>query len=332
VSATTTIPEFVKQRAAFDPWKRGTGDNAQAKQLASKLDQEARDNWHSDSWRRQVAADLEEVLDYGFTSQALFPGYIDVETVGEFDRPVLRERRGLKVFSTAIGGHIDESTMRDEVWEVPRDQMGFHVSELTDKLRAGFSATIADLSDKGAMRLDAEVNRRLLSLAQAAVPDTSEYYTASVGLTKAELDAMLRGVRDAIRPDGQGPVPVTIMGRAAMIDKISDFEGFTNQPIYGDAALEEIRQRGYLGTYKGANVVQLINYADEEGASYIDANELWVMGGRAGKFVLYGGTQVSFWDERTVDYTHLRARRSVGGLVHHPEQLRRLSDSSESGS
>ena len=31
--------------------------------------------------------------------------------------------------------------------------------------------------------------------------------------------------------------------------------------------------------------------------------------------------------ENTVDYRHYRARKDVGGLIHHPEQVRRIVDS-----
>jgi hypothetical protein len=77
-----------------------------------------------------------------------------------------------------------------------------------------------------------------------------------------------------------------------------------------DAAFEEIRQRGFVGTYKGANVLVQQQYTDEDGLEYINANELWVLGGTAGKFAIYGGTQVKSWDENTVDYRHYRARET----------------------
>jgi len=200
--------------------------------------------------------------------------------------------------------------------------MGFHVSEHIDKLRADFATQIAELVELGQARMEAEVNRRILSLAQSAIPTGNPYYVATADLAKAELDAAIREVRDSIKPDGAGPVPVTILGRAAMLDKIQDFDGFT------DEALNEIRLRGRLGTYKGAALVEIRNYVDEEGLAYTPANELWVLGGTAGKFALYGGTVVKSWDENTVDYRHYRARRDLGGLLHHPEQIRRIVDTS----
>ena len=320
--STTTAKQLIDGRSALDPWGRNRAARSEQAALAEKLNNEARENWDSEAWHRQVAADIANTLDYGFTNDNLFSTYFNVQTVGEFDRVRLRERRGMKVFYTSRGGYIEESQIRTEEWELPRDTLGFHVSEHIDKLRANFATTIADMVTLGEARLNAEVNRRIFSLLQEAVPNGSDEYVASTGLAKAEVDAAVREVRDAIKPNGLGPVPVTIAGRASMIDKISEFSG------YAPEATEEIRLRGRLGTYKGANLVQISNFTDEDGESYIPANELWIFGGDVGRFALYGGLQVKTWDENTVDYRHYRARKDIGGLVHHPEQARRVVDSS----
>jgi hypothetical protein len=325
VTATTAAMALIKNTATLDPWGRNANRAAMEahKELAAKLNLEARENWDNEAWHRQVASDIASTLDYGFTNENLFSSYIQTEVVGEWDRVMLRERRGMKVFFTSRGGYIDESQIRTEEWELPRDTMGFHVSEHIDKLRANFAHTITDLTSLGQARMECEVNRRILTLAQTAVPTGSPYYTATAGLTQVELDAAITGVRDAIQPNGQGMVPVTIVGRAAMIDKITNF-----LPQFSPVAIEEVRQRGFLGHYKGAQVVVLSRYTDEDGISYSPANELWVFGGTMGKFALYGGVQVKSWDENTVDYRHYRARKDIGGLVNHPEQVRRIVDAS----
>ncbi len=319
---TTTTKSLIQHAGSYDPWGRNIAAMNEHKEIAAKLNQEARDNWDSDQWHRQVAADIATSLDYGFTYDSFFGSYIRVQNVGEFDTISVRERRGLKVFYTARGGYIDESQLRDERFELPRDTLGFHVSEFIDKLRANFATTIEDMVTLGQSKMEAEVNRRILSLAQAAVPSSSPYYVATSGLDKEDLDTAIREVRDAIRPDGQGPVPVTVIGRAAMIDKISDFPG------WADEAKEEIRLKGKLGVYKGASIVELRNWADEDGLAFTPANELWVLGGNAGTFATYGGLIVKTWEENTVDYRHYRARKDIGGLVHRPEMIRRIVDSS----
>lgn len=321
--ATTTAKTFMASRP--DLWGASPEKAAEHEALTKKLNEEARDNWDNPTWHRQVAQDLADTLDYGFTFENLFSTYFKTRTVGEFDRVILKERRGLKVYYTARGGYIDETQLRTEEWELPRDTLGFHVSEMTDKLRANFATAMADIVTLAEARLESEVNRRIFNMLQTAVGQSHPNYAATSGLTSSELNAALVTVRDAIKPNGLGPVPVTIIGRAAMVDKISGFDlGFDTE------SSAELRSRGRLGTYRGANVVQVVNYTDEDGESYIPANELWVFGGTVGEFAMYGPMQVKAWEEDTVDYTHYRARKDIGGLIHHSEQAVRIVDASVS--
>jgi len=320
---TATVKDMAANRVGSDPWGRSLESVQAYNEAKEALNERARAEWRNPDFHREVAADIESIVDYQFQYESLFRSYLNVEQVGEWDRVIVRERRGLKVFYTSRGGYIEESQLRTEQWELPRDTMGFHVSEHIDKLRARFSDTIEDLVSLGGMRMEAEVNRRVIQLMQTAIPSSSPYYVATAGLTKLQINAAITAVRDAIKPDGTGMVPITIMGRAAMVDKVTDFDlGFDPE------ATAEIRARGRLGVYRGATVQSLQHYTDEDGTSYIPANEVWVFGGNVGKFALYGGTQVKDWDEDTVDYRHYRARRDIGGLVHHPEQARRIVDSS----
>lgn len=320
MSKHTLVKSFASHRGgAFS----GTPEQVQEyKELAAALNEQARDNWDNPEFHRQVAADLASELDYGFTFENLFSTYFSTETVGEFDRVILKERRGLKVYYTARGGHVDETNLRTETWELPRDTLGFHIRESEDKLRANFADEISAVANLGKDRLNAEVNRRIFNTLQAAVPNGSAQYVSGAGMDKSALDDMIREVKDSIKPNGMGPVPVTIAGRASMVDQISDYTG------YADEALEEIRLRGRLGVYKGCNIVQIQNFTDEDGMSYIPNNELWVFGGNVGKFALYGDLRVKTWNEHTVDYQHYRAVKDIGGLVHHPEQARRFIDTS----
>lgn len=319
---TTTAKAMIDARGAVDPWGRNRSAMTEHAALMEKLNQEARDNWDNEAWHRQVAVDLAESLDVGFTFNNLFASWIQTQNVGEFDRIRIRERRGLKAFWTSRGGYIEESQIRAEEFELPRDTIGFHVSEHIDKLRANFATTIDDLVTLGQSRLEAEVNRRVFSLIRSSIPlgDTNAATTPQV--TKDVLDSSLSAVRDAIDPDGRGPVPITIAGRASVIDVISEFPNFSNE------ANEEIRQRGRLGVYRGANIVQINNYVDEDGEQYLPDNELYVFGGNVGRVVNYGGLQVKTWDENTVDYRHYRARRDTGVSILYPEQARRILVSS----
>jgi hypothetical protein len=309
-----------------DPWKQTKEQAEQRAALKKRVNEEAMANWSDPAWQREIAAVISTAVTYGFSSYSLFDTYVRTATVGEFDTVEVVEKRGLKVFYTARGGYIEESQLRTERYELPRDTLGYHVSEFEDKIRANFADSMEMLVSQAQMRLDAEVNRRVFTLLQTAIPPASPYYVnATTGMTKIQLDAALRGVRDAIRPDGTGPVPVTIIGRIAMIDKLSDV---VTDPaaLYDPEATAEIRARGRLGVYRGANVVQVINYTDDEDLPYIPANELWVFAGDVGKFAMYGGVRTKNWVENTSDYFHSRGRQDLGGLVSHPEMARRIVD------
>ncbi len=307
---------------SFRPRDKAAADQYEAAKKA--LNDEARENWGSPDWHRQQALILQSQLDYGFTFENLWSTYFATKAVPEFEKVYLKERMGLKVFYTHRGGYIEESQLQSQNFEVPRDTLGFHVSEFEDKLRANFADSLEAMNNLGQQRMEAEVNRRMFNMLQEAIPTSSPYYinASGTGLTNAVLTTALREVQDAIKPNGTGPVPVTILGRALGIDQISDLA--TAPGVFDPEAVAEVRARGRIGSWRGANLVRITNYTDESGISYIPANEVWVFGGTVGLFVTYGGPQTKQWTENTVDYVHYRHRRDIGGLIHHPEQARRI--------
>jgi hypothetical protein len=324
---STLIDELMRSKAAADPFGRPSAEQvAEYERAKAALNQEAKANWHNESWHREMASVIAERFDYGFEFNNLFGTYFQVQTAGEFDTVTITERRGMQVFWTARGGYIDETQLKTERFDIPRDTVGFHVSEFADKLRANYAETLEELISLAEQRLDAEVNRRMFNLLQAAVPSSSPFYVnATSGLTKTMIDTALREVADQVKPNNGVMPPITIAGRAQMIDQISDVVTDA-AALFDPEATAEIRRRGRLGVYRGANIVRINNYTDENDLSYIPANELWVFGGTVGKFVRYGGMQTKSWEENTADYRHYRGRMDVGGLVYHPEYSRRIVD------
>lgn len=319
------LSELLTARSNLARFSPGDRDKAaEYERVKAALNAEAIANWDSAAWQREQALILQSQLDYGFTFDNLFGSYFLVRQVPEFEKLYLRERRGMKVFYTHRGGYIEESQITTEDWELPRDTLGFHVSEHEDKIRANFAETLESIAALGVQRMEAEVNRRMFNLLQEAVPSTSPYYVdaSATGLTAPVLNTALREVQDSIKPNGMGPVPVTILGRATAVDQISDI--VAGAGVFNPVATEEVRNRGLLGVYRGANIVRITNYTDESGVSYIPDNEVWVFGGTVGLFAMYGGPQTKQWAENTVDYVHYRHRRDIGGLIHHPEQARRV--------
>jgi hypothetical protein len=114
-----------------------------------------------------------------------------------------------------------------------------------------------------------------------------------------------------------------------MVDKIIDELTTGNYAAFLPQTNEDLLRRGVLGTYRGARIVSLRNFKDDENVSFFPANEMFVVANDASKFAFWGGLLSKEWTEDDNWYWHYIARRDFGGLVHRPERLRRIVDTSQ---
>lgn len=303
-------------KTLIDNYGRTSTDREQQLGLIERVNADAKANWEDEKWRREMAGLLTQSILEGFTFETFYDQILEVERVGFDDRVVLDEETGLKVFFIAKGGHIEASAMVSESMEIPRDTLAFHVYEFEDKMQSNFAKSAATLRNLAVRRLDWGINKQIKALIEAAIPGTSSpYYWEGSGVSQTALNTAIREVRDE-SPSGQ----ITVYGRSTMVDQIADFTGFANE------ALEEIRQRGRLGVYRGAQIVQVRNWKDEDGASFIPANELYVVSQDAGMFAMYGGLKSKDYVEDDNWYWHYVGRQDFGGALKRPERVRRFVD------
>lgn len=306
----------------IDTYGRDAEERRVLREKIDLLNREAAENWDNPSWRREMAQELTTTLLEGFEHENLLNLFATVENVGFNGRITIKETRGLRAFWSARGGYIEASTIRQDVVELPRDMIGFHVYEFEDKLRDNFAETQANLVDLGIQRMDAEINLRVLRLFQAAVPTTSPYYISGAGLGLPALHTALREVRDATR-GGE----VTIIGRSTMTDQIIDELTAAGTNVgFTPETNEDILRRGVLGTYRGARILTLTNFKDDEDVPFFPANEMYVVSRDAAKFGFWGGLLSKEYTEDDNWYWHYLARRDFGGMVYRPDRLRRIVD------
>jgi hypothetical protein len=301
----------------LDNYGRSAEERAKATELINKVNKEAAENWHRPEWRKEMAAVLTQSILEGFQFETFYDQVVRVDRVGFTDRVFLQEETGLRVFYIAKGGHIEASSMVSEVMEIPRDTLGFHVYEFEDHMEANFAKTTAEMRSLIVRRLDFAVNQQIKALVEAAISNASPYYIAGAGLSQAALNQAIREVRDESLTGA-----VTIYGRPQMTEQITEFTGFA------DEALEEIRLRGRLGVYKGATIISVRNFTDQDGESYIPANELYVLANDAGLFATYGGLKTKEYVEADNWYWHYIGRQDFGGSIYRPERVRRFVDTS----
>lgn len=307
-----------------DAYGRSAEERDALREKIDRLNAEAEANWDNPTWRAAMAQQVTETILWGFEHENLLQLLTQVENAPFNGRVLVKEVRGLRAFWTSRGGYIESSALRQDVMDVPRDMIGFHVYEFEDKLRTNFAETQSSLIDLGIQRMDAEVNLRVLRLFQAAIPSSSPYYIAGAGLSLQALNTALREVADQTLEAGQ----ITIVGRSTMVDQIVDELVTGNYAAFLPQTNEELLRVGHIGTYRGARIVRLKNFKDDEDVSFFPANELFVVAQDASKFAFWGGLLSKEWTEQDNWYWHYMARRDFGGVVHRPNRLRRIVDTS----
>ncbi len=310
-----------------DQYGRTDEERAELRAQVALVNKDAADNWDDPAWRREMAQQLTETIYEGFQHENLLSLIANTENAPFDGRVFVKEVRGLRAFWVARGGYIEASNLKAQVMELPRDTIGFHVFEFEDKLRTNFAETQTTLVDLGIQRLDAEVNLRVLRLFQAAVPSGSDYYISASGVSLDSLNTALREVRDESKS-----FELSIIGRSTMTDQIQDeLLGTSNNGSgFIPGTNEQMVQRGVLGTYRGARIITLRNYKDDQDVSFFPANEMYVVSNDASKFAFWGGLLSKEFVEQDNWYWHYLARRDFGGVVHRPERLRRIVDTAQS--
>lgn len=314
----------MSQHTVGGSFGRSEDERKALRQKIDDVNKTANERWDDPAWRREMAQAVTETIYEGFEHENLLSLMAEVENAPFDGRVYVKEVRGLRAFWIARGGYIEASTLRSDVMEIPRDTIGFHVSEFEDKIRTNFSETQATLVDLGIQRMDAEVNQRVLKTFQAAIDVSSPYYISGTGVTLSALNTALREVRDETNDTSA----ITIMGRSTMTDQIID-ELLSSNSYAGflPNTNEDLLRRGVLGTYRGAQIVTLRNFKDDEDVAFFPANELYVVARDASKFAFWGGLLSKEFVEQDNWYWHYLARRDFGGVVHRPERIRRIVDS-----
>lgn len=298
-------------------------ERAALKAEVDQINAEAAENWDDPAWRRLMKAQITESLTEGFEHESLLDLMTQVERVGIDERILVKETKGLKAHWLARGGVIETSSLSKDIWEMERDTLGFGVNEFEQKLRTSFAETQSTLIDLGAARMSSEVNLRFLSTFQEAIAPSSDYYIAGAGLSLSALDTALDEVFDETL-DGE----VVIVGRRTMVGQIANELTSGGYTAYLPETNEELRRTGILGEYKGAKILQLKNFKDDNNVSFFPANELFVLGRDASKAGFWGGLESQEWTDSEW-YWNYRAKQDFGCIVHHPERARRVVDTSK---
>jgi len=295
-------------------------DPASVREAAQQLNEEAAANFADPAWRAAKAAEMTTKIYEDFTYDNIL-GYIGAtENLNTDDRSFVREVKGLEAFWVARGGYIEQSTVKTDIVEIPRDTVGFHVSENEEKMETGFAEASSTMVGLGVDRLSQAVNVRGKALLDAS-RDVSNSSTGATQLNDlTSLNNAIRTVKDETKSGA-----ITMIGRSATTEAVLDaIVGANNGAGFLPETNEQILQTGVLGVYRGVKIVTLPNNLDGNGASTWDADDLYVVANDTAKFAYFGGLKSREYLEQDNWYWHYIAKQDFGGLVNHPERAWRI--------
>jgi len=290
---------------------------------ARKLNEEAAARFSDPQWRAEKAADMTSTIYEDFQYENFLPMLGAIEYLGTGDRSFVKEVKGLEVFWVARGGYIEQSTVNTSVVEIPRDTVGFHVSELEEKMETGFAEASSTMVGLGTERLGAAVNSRGKALLDASRDGTNSISASGALGTVDNINAALRTVKDQSKSRN-----VTIIGRATAVETLMDtlLGSLGNGSGFLPESNEEMVRQGKLGSYRGTPIVEIPNFEDGSGTSYWPSDELYVIADDAAKFAFFGGLKSREYLEQDNWYWHYLAKQEFGGLVNHPERAYLITD------
>jgi hypothetical protein len=227
----------------------------------------------------ELAFDLLNLAWADAASSDVLGRLIEVKTVGLGETDYIEEDlRGMRAYWQGKGGQILSDILRYERAQMPKEEIVAAIDLHQDEIRLNFWGSFDKLSSQAREKMGIVPIERLVELVQAAITAGVYFGTfAAATLTDDQVDSVLDEV--ALRSGGQ----VTIVGTPVATRKLARV-GLD----FGDNISEQIFRTGFVGIYKGYNVVQVENFENFEGDFVLPNDELWIVGRRAGRLTYYG--------------------------------------------
>src|SRR4051812_34658244 len=211
-------------------------------------------------------------------TEDIVPTLIEVKTVGLAETDYLDEDlRGMRAYWQGKGGQILSDVLRYEKSWMPREEIVTAIDGHQDEFATNFWGSFDKLKSHSLEKVRQAPVQRLVELIRAAITGGAYYGTfAASTLTSAQIDSVMDQV-------------LARNGRASILGAPMALRYMSNVGLeYGDNAKEQILRTGRLGVYKGQSVVQVENFEDFAGNFVLPNNELWIVGGKAGRLTYYG--------------------------------------------
>lgn len=265
--------------------------------------------------RVQLAEIIEVSLVDAYNKFDLAPYIFDKKHFDYGDKPVFKtHKKGIKAYWTAPNSYVPKSENYSTEITMTFESLGVRPTALFSDLKTGRLDSLASLVADGQEALINALYEKVYKvLAQTynATKNTDNFATTNA-LNKDTLEKAINHVRKKV---GGNPV---IIGDFDLCTIIETFDGYSDNLHVQD----EIRQNGYLGTYKGCPLYYIPEVVDPvTQKSIVPTDKLFVVGRKIGNMADYGTPDTL--QETNVDDKSWSSRTDmeVGFVVTKPEGL-----------
>jgi len=235
---------------------------------------------------------------------------------------------GFEAHAVTAGGHKEAIRIDNEIVSMPIPRRYDHVTieMLKEDLELG---TYGDLSDIREGIADALL-RKKINAVWTACNDAITMTDVTGGSGNGNLIRLSGGslTEEAVdyaidKMDAEGGGVYSIIGHPTKVNPISKFTNF--QAVMPEKVKYDLWRTGYIGLYRGANIVKLPAVPDKKyGLAPTDENSVFVMGGGLGEIAQIRGLTADTWDRPENDVQFISAQHKYVVLTWQPKGAFRL--------
>lgn len=265
--------------------------------------------------RDELAEIVKVALEDSYNKFDIIPLLFDTKHFNLGDKPMFKtHKKGIRAYWTAPNSYVPKSQNYETEIFMQFESLGVRPECLLSDLKTGrvdsFGALISDARDAMETAIYQKIYELLAQTYNVTGSASGSQASVSNTLTKTVLDNAINQVRKKV-----GGAP-TIIGDYDLCSQIEGFDGFSY------IALEEIRNTGILGKYKGCNIVYLPEILDPvTQKSIVPTNKLFVVGRKIGVYGDYNDMDMMQEININDKSWNCRLDKEMGACITKPEGI-----------
>lgn len=265
--------------------------------------------------RDELAEIVKVALEDSYNKFDIIPLLFDTKHFNLGDKPMFKtHKKGIRAYWTAPNSYVPKSQNYETEIFMQFESLGVRPECLLSDLKTGrvdsFGALISDARDAMETAIYQKIYELLAQTYNVTGSASGSQASVANTLTKTVLDNAINQVRKKV-----GGAP-TIIGDYDLCSQIEGFDGFSY------IALEEIRNTGILGKYKGCNIVYLPEILDPvTQKSIVPTNKLFIVGRKIGVYGDYNDMDMMQEININDKSWNCRLDKEMGACITKPEGI-----------